>query len=312
MIPRITAYLDQGIYSKIRNIDHSWLGKTLIELGALPVFSDAHLTEMQNSGRPEEFAKVLEELNACYLRNPGAYHNSYHPIASFDIGQARARLASHTVESENYLKAFLPMLHHMLGGLRKTHLTEIATGSSAEIKSLVDSLLAASPDPPSENDLEKIKASILATEKNLLEWDIEKDKKSILKQREAVRKGDVLQGLPPLEKIDFLLSFLDEDQRTKFISIYPPSFALKRPLKNGEVTGFAFTLFGLGLIHDRKMYTGPRQEQRFAAQYRDAWHIEEASRCDIFLTADEGAFELAKATYAYSGFPTKVACLKFP
>jgi len=94
------------------------------------------------------------------------------------------------------------------------------------------------------------------------------------------------------------------------VELFPKKFALQKVLENGEMTGFAQTLFSLGLTKRKGIFSGSRQEKKFAAQFRDAMHIEEASRCDYFITFDQGASELAAASFAYAGFITRTVLLK--
>ncbi len=119
-----------------------------------------------------------------------------------------------------------------------------------------------------------------------------------------------MRNMDASEKVLHLLSKLEAKEQFQLTEKYPKNFAQHRILETGELAGFALTLFGLGLTKRKGIYTGSRQTQKFAAQFRDAQHIEEASRCDCFMTFDQGASELATSTFAYAGFQTQTLLLK--
>ena len=113
----------------------------------------------------------------------------------------------------------------------------------------------------------------------------------------------------PIDRVDHVLSMLNQQENDVFLTQYPRHFAQLRNLSVGEITGFAFYLFSLGLISRKGKFSGSRQLQKFNAQFRDALHIEEASRCDVFLTFDKDASDLAASTLSYAGFSTQVVLL---
>src|SRR3990167_5012200 len=98
--------------------------------------------------------------------------------------------------------------------------------------------------------------------------------------------------------------------RAKFSGNMPKNFARIKNLCNGDLAGFVMLLFALGLVKGKGVLAGKQQERKFSAQFRDAMHIEEASRCDCFITYDKDASDLAAATFSYAGFPTKSVLLK--
>lgn len=82
--------------------------------------------------------------------------------------------------------------------------------------------------------------------------------------------------------------------------------------ETGELAGLAFMLFMCGLVRDRRVKKGSAESRmkHFRGQFRDGAHIENAARCAVFITGDEGAARLARSLYAYSGIATKVVALQ--
>jgi len=139
---------------------------------------------------------------------------------------------------------------------------------------------------------------------SLASIDVSETWKALDDQVSAAREGDPMRDMDPIEKVRHVLSKLSEIEKFGFMDKYPEKFAQLRNLETGDLSGFAFALFGMGLTKRKGKFTGPRKSQNFAAQFRDAQHIEEASRCDCFITFDKDASVLAASTFAYAEFPT--------
>lgn len=113
--------------------------------------------------------------------------------------------------------------------------------------------------------------------------------------------------------VEFVFGLLDDPDRDEFLKLHPRGFwtdAVGR--EEGNLTGFAFLLFALGIVRDKRVSSKgrARREKHCLGQFRDCQHIEAASRCAAFITFDKGAARLAKATYAYAGAATQVICLE--
>ncbi len=269
-------------------------------------FSDVHIHEMWTN--QEEYTNLINELDAVFVRNPGQLHNRHNQICSLDPAQPEERFATYLELSSVYdaFEAMLAPIHHFLGGFREKSMIHIAKETQDEIAEALEHLFHEHP----HSDSSGLHSTLKEISMNLSSIDVTEGWRAIEDQVLAARHGDPMKEMDPIEKVKHLLSKLDETERCKFEEEYPEKFAQVRGLETGELTGFAFALFGLGLTKRKGVFSGPRQAQKFAAQFRDAQHIEEASRCDWFVTFDQGASELAASTYAYAGIGTNTILLK--
>jgi len=122
-----------------------------------------------------------------------------------------------------------------------------------------------------------------------------------------------LDAIPADQVVEFVLGVLDDPDRDELLKLYPRCFWTDaHGRKEGKRTGFAFMLFALGIVRDKRVSSKgrTRREKHFLGQFRDCQHIEAASRCAAFITFDKAAARLAKATYAYAGGATQVICLE--
>lgn len=269
-------------------------------------FSDVHIFEMQ--GNHEEYSTLLNELDAVFVRNPGQINRLYNPISSLDPAVPEERFAENFKFNSAYnaMEAMLAPIHHVLGGRREISMEQIADEAEANIAKELKQLLSSQSD----GDHTEIWKSLEKTTASLASIEAAKGWQKRDAQVSAARLGDPMREMDPVEKVHHVLSKLDETERPWFTELYPEKFAQLRVLKSGELAGFALALFAMGLTKQKGFFTGSRQEQNFAAQFRDTRHIEEASRCDVFMTYDQDARELAASTFAYAGFPTKTILLR--
>ncbi len=118
-----------------------------------------------------------------------------------------------------------------------------------------------------------------------------------------------LDEIPAKDVVSYVFSCLDDAEQTEIQQQFPPGFWSKpEDRKDGALAGFAFMLFFMGIVRDGRVRRKERKrrEKHFLGQFRDCLHIEEASRCAVFLTFDVGAARLAKAVYSYAGVATHV------
>ncbi|MDP2062986.1 MAG: hypothetical protein Q8J98_07760 [Phaeovulum sp.] len=122
-----------------------------------------------------------------------------------------------------------------------------------------------------------------------------------------------LDEMPDDEVADYLISCLDENDQAAIRKRYPPLFwADFKTREEGDLTGFAFLQFMMGLVREKraKKRDQQRRAKYFRTQFQDCRHIETASRCAVFVTFDKGAARLAKAVFAYAGVRTEVVHLE--
>ncbi|CUH86040.1 hypothetical protein [Thalassovita mediterranea] len=302
---QLVLYLDNCVFSELLKPGAIAMRRNFSALPHRIAFSDVHITEMRNNH--EEYSTLLNELDAVFVRNPGQVHERYDPISALDTAVPEERFANYFEFSPAY-EAFDEMLapmHHLMGGRREKSMDQVALETERAITNSLMNPLGFEPDGNSGEVSNALKSGT----ESLASIDVSEVWQTIDTQVSAAREGDPMREMDPGEKVHHVLSKLSETERRGFIEEFPEKFAQLRVLKTGELTGFAFALFGMGLTKRKGKFTGPRQTQKFAAQFRDAQHIEEASRCDCFITFDQDASELAASTFAYAGFPTQTLLL---
>lgn len=303
---QLVLYLDNCVFSELLKPDATAMRRGF---GALPhriAFSDVHIAEMRTNH--EKYSTLLNELDAVFVRNPGQVHERHDRISSFDPAVPEERFANYFEFSPAY-EAFTEMLaplHHLMGGRREKTMDQVATETERAVANSLMNLLGSEP---AGNSVELFNALKSGTE-SLTSINVPETWKAVDDQVSAAREGDPMREMDPIEKVHHVLSKLSKKEKCWFVDKYPEKFAQLRVLKTGDLSGFAFTLFSLGLTKRKGKFTGARQSQNFAAQFRDTQHIEEASRCDCFITFDQDASALAASTFAYAGFPTQTILLK--
>ncbi|MEX5561978.1 hypothetical protein SM764_01030 [Pseudophaeobacter sp. 1A16562] len=310
MKQQLVYYLDNCVYSKMLEPDFDWLLNSFLAGDNRVAFSDVHLEEMQDNCA--NYARLLQRLDALFIRNPGVLHGEYHHICSLDECDIERRFIEHADfrTANQALYAMLAPMQHLLGGQKDATISDIAEGTASEVSDLLSQLVGDHVDKISRSAVrEKIKAALAGSSEKLTSIDAEKSRLIVETQFQATRHGDPMRDMDPTEKVAHLFSTLDEESRDEIEEKYPLHFATKRPLASGELTVFSFLLFTLGLTKRKGKFSGTRQLQKFAAEFKDAMHIEEASRCDFFFTFDEDASRLAASALSYAGFPTQVVHL---
>jgi hypothetical protein len=297
-------YLDTCVFSNLLDPKYAGLLNALRKLPHRIAFSNAHIAEMQ--GNAEGYGRLLDDLDALFVRNPGDSSGHYHPISSLDPADTASRF--YDSDLLGFINAaFAAMcipLQHFMGGRREQDIDKIADLTHATMKANLEELLCAGTEGLITRLPERSYQQLCETTELIRSMDVLDGWRQIDSQLKSARNGDPMRNMSSKEKVEFLFSTVDAQMRLKFEEMYPKNFASKRALEVGEVGGFAALLFSLGLVKRRGIFSGPSQEKNFVAQQNDFAHIEAGSRCDVFLTFDKGASELAAASYTYAGFPT--------
>jgi len=312
------AYLDQNVLSGMREgepgSDH--LRGALNKMGAQGVmfaYSMVHVDESRASDRPEAFVEALNAISAWYIE-PQAPDD--HRVA-LSSGRAEELIladrdllheASRTME--NLLK---PMQFAMgwLDGVDATSLREELTDGVNKLWGVLEvELLEDNWTQLTDGKRAMLEAiSDIPLEKVRREAEVSFDRiRARLPENYAQ-----LDAVPADQVVEFVFGLLDDPDRDEFLKLYPRGFwtdAVRR--EEGNLTGFAFLLFALGIVRDKRVSSKgrARREKHYLGQFRDCQHIEAASRCAAIITFDKGAARLAKATYAYAGAATQVICLE--
>lgn len=305
---RPLLYLDNCVFSSMLEPSGRELKEFFRDFPCLVVYSDIHLLEMQHNA--VQYCNLLTELDAVFVRNPS--DTRYHPISSIEPGEPHIRFSHHSEFASAFatLEAMLYPLRYLLGSRRDVEMEEVARVTGARMKSSLSDLFATIGEGEFKGLSSIFNADIDEITTEMQALDVSKNWDKLDAQRRRARNGDPMRAMTSIEKIGHLFSTITESERAEILGMFPENFARIKNLCNGDLAGFVMLLFALGLVKGKGVLAGKQQERKFSAQFRDAMHIEEASRCDCFITYDKDASDLAAATFSYAGFPTKSVLLK--
>jgi hypothetical protein len=323
----VPIYLDQNILSHLREgrsakEELSRMFRKLEENHAVFVYSMTHVDECRDSSQPEAFVQVMEEL-PVYLME---FQKASDQQATLSLGRARELLlepADGTHHVRRLMEGLLHVMHFASGWLGDAEAQSIKDEMAAETEGFwatlrhdVDLVLSGT------EVYEQAKRTLIAAQdesasviKNLpFEQAREEWKDGWAKLRERLPASFAqLDEVPDEQAVSFVFSCLDERDRELTQNQFPKGFWSESEMREtGELAGLAFMLFLCGLVRDRRVKRGTNESriQYFRGQFRDGVHIENAARCAVFVTCDEGAARLARSLYAYAGVKTKVVELK--
>ncbi|WP_425085665.1 hypothetical protein [Ruegeria profundi] len=319
------VYLDQGPISYLRRSQSgcAQFSEAIERLeGCAITFSDTHVCEILRSNRPLEFIEALEEIGAYYLppvtslpkienRSTVLKANIVRDVIPEEIDFT---LKSH-LASENILR-LLAALHMGAGFLDvDKEREEILHSIDAYIEAFSQEMhmICESEFDPSEI-VEKVRSQFEPVKNEINDLSVSqldaeaRDFYREFKNQKPKSQAE-LDQIPDDEIAEYLLSKLPDSGWID--SFYPRDFG-RAEIEAGSIAGFAFLLFSLGVAAFKRPRKGgqSRYLDRFINQFRDCEHIENASRCHVFLTGDSPAARLARATYSYAGLPTEVLKLE--
>jgi hypothetical protein len=294
------------------------------ELGAIPVYSSVTVDECRAYlGNQERTVELLDRIDAGYIEREGATDETI----AVSLGRARELILA----PEDMEHSAKRMMERLLGAMRfgigwltpdEADVLRIeALKENAEFWQRFDAEFADAEDVLIAADLVAIadvaRLAKTGMDKNIHDLFMQAPPAVELQKIEDLRRRvqarhQVLQAMPADEQVAYLLTFLSPEDRDHLSKAFPSGFWADPSLReDGNLAGFAFMLYCIGLIGHRKARSGSLNKRmaRFLAQFRDCQHIEEASRCGAFLTVDQGGAQLARAVYAYAGVKTEVICL---
>lgn len=312
------AYLDQNVLSRLRKGEpgSDLLRSALNKMDAqdvMFVYSMIHVDESRASGRPDAFVEALNAISAWCIE-PRTHEDQRVALSSARAEELiladRDLLHEAARTLENLLK---PMQFAMgwLGGVDATCLREELVEGVNEFWGALEREL------PKENRVQLTggKRAMLDAISGI---PLEKvrGEAGVWFDRIRARLPEnyaQLDAISADQVVEFVLGHLDDPDRDGFLKLYPRGFWTDpRGREEGDLTGFAFMLFALGIVRVKRVSSKnrSRREKHFLGQFRDCLHIEAASRCAAFITFDKGAARLAKATYAHAGVATQVILLE--
>lgn len=278
------------------------------EVGGIFIFSQAHVEECKASRRPQEFVRILESLDAYYLRSwdDTQFKQTLESKRASDLILAPPDATDLLVRQFSDSINVLNFAIDGLGSLEADSvLNEIANDLESawiEMSQDIPFLFRWAFDAKREEAINLIRNFPAQQFRDqMAPW--KKAFRSRLPQNLAQ-----LDNVPAEKVIDYMVGLLDDESKSGFVQEFPRDFLKRESHSFGVLTGFAFMLFALDLVRDKRTKSGilSKRHQHFLGQFRDCQHIEYASRCDVFLTNDKGAARLAKSIFSYAGTQTAV------
>ncbi len=309
---RFSVYLDQNLLGHLihgaaaRQELLAYLNK-LKDRGAVFVYSNVHVEECRAYAKPEEYADVLDEIQGHHI-----LPNNHLPQGlQTELGSAHDLI----LKEENFAEKSTALLDE-INLISQFCLGWLGEADAADLKDELALKIEYWAQEVERETLGLVQSSRVSEEMltSLNSLDIAKIKQDgqiqyALTNREWTAIRGQLDVLVPEQVADFVFSKLDEKTQTYLLDMFPKvSGRNGEYLQSGTLTGLAFLLFIRGVGWDGRVRrnTQMKRRKRFQAQLRDCRHIEEAAFCHCFLSDDEGAVKLAKATYAHAGISTLV------
>jgi hypothetical protein len=312
------VYLDQNILSKLREDDPAsddlrGILNQLSTHGAMFVYSMIHVDECRASGRPDAFVRALDALSAWFIE-PCAAGDHRVTLSHGRADELILASSDITHEASRRMEDLLKPMHFAMGwldGLDATSLREEMVQGIDEFWGVLEGGL-----PSEMHDwLIEGKRSILEAINGMPLEQVRNERNDWFERVRSRLPENYAQldAVPADQVVHWVFNRLDHADQEQFEKLFPRRFwAEVDGREEGGLTGFAFLLFTLGIVRDRRVSSKgrSRREKHFLGQFRDCQHIEEASRCAAFITFDKGAWRLAKAAYAYAGVETEVIYLE--
>ena len=284
----------------------------MAQKGAIFVYSMLHVEECRASDRPDVFVEIMEELSA-YLLEPA---NAADRELVLSARRARDLVLAErdcTDEAMRRMEDLLKPFHFAAGWLGEVEAQDLREEMVTEMDAFWTSL-EKEVEVPAYEVLRAAKDEMSQLIQNLPIQRLRDDSQEWLSKLRASLPTNYAQldEIPAEDIVSYIFSCFDEAEKRQFQRQFPPGFWSEiEGREEGALTGFAFTLFLIGLVRDRRVRKKNRtdREKHFLGQFRDCNHIELAARCAMFVTFDAGAARLAKAIYCYAGVATKVVHL---
>ena len=314
---RIPVYLDQNVFSRLQPSQYARTDMRAVldivtNLGGVIVYSSTHVEECRASNQPDAFASILEDTSAYFMEPKDAAN----PQMTLSLNRARELVMAEVDQADRAMRRmedFLKVIQFVMGWSGKVAAHELVSEIVADMDAYWESLAT---EFPASVDwcFTAIKVEMAKLVKGLPLDSIRAEKEatfSKLRGRLPVNYAQ-LDAIPAEDVACFLISRLDDKEKPGFRSEFPRGFWSRvESRREGALTAFAFVLFAMGLVRNRKAKakSRSRREKHFLGQFRDCCHIEQASRCPVFITMDADAARLARAVYYYAGVSTKILLL---
>lgn len=309
-----SVYLDQNVYSrllageKLQGAVEVVLDK-LQDEGAIFVYSQPHIEEIQAAESWDAFVDVIEALPAYFLEPQQTQDPN--PVVKSGLirDQVYAEQDLATQGASLLYSLLLPIQfsQEWLGTINDQDL------QAEMVEAIKDFRRTLEEEIPSEYRSQidvGIYQMLLSVHKMPLQHlkSVGEAAYSQLRERLPANYAQ-LDAIPSEQVAEYVLNCLDPEVRDALTSEFPKGFWSSPDGRQfGGLTGFCFFLFMAGVTRERKVKSKGLSQRKhyYRGQFRDCQHIEIAAQCDVFCTFDKGAARLAKASYAWAGVKTQV------
>lgn len=312
---KLPIYIDQNVLSGLQE-DRAERQSLLDILEVMRrencflIYSDVHVQECRASSKPSVFADILAEISAYYFENA-------HDVSSLELTLKGANAHSLILRDRDVaedagklLERIMTPIQFSMGWLSDSDERELKTEMVEEVEEFFATVRSELPTGFRSEIKDGERAVVDQIES--LDWAKLSDDSmhAYGKLREKLPANLAqLDEVPANEVAAKVIAEFEGIERETIDEIYPQGFWCDPDKRQyGSLSGFAFMLFLMGVVRDRRVRKGAPQKrlQHLLGQWRDCQHIEIASRCQAFITFDKDAARLAKAVYAYSGTKTEV------
>lgn len=298
----IPFYLDQNVLSQLQpdcaqRSDMLGILNPVRDGGGGFVYSHIHIDEILASGRPEVFAAILEELDACYVTlKQGEFEvcqqTPHQVILEREDGSEKAGAAlMQALSLSQYALAWMPQAD------AEELVEELAKGIEEYVRTL-------EPLPSSQRHLLEKMATDVGAQIRGMNLNLLREEATTARQelREKLPKSQAeIDQIRDEDCVDFLFDCAGDSSIQR--SFPKHDWEIYRR-SDGSITGLAFMLYAMGLVRAKEAEKGAPKP--FISQFRDCMHIDFAAHCAAFVTFDRKAARLARAVYGYVGTTAKV------
>ena len=323
-------YLDQNVLSHLRSGKQArksllaWLIKLKNATNGVYVYSMTHVDECRGASHPEGFVEVMEELPVYLMEFENAWDTQY----TLDQGRERDLILEpedeiHQVSRQ--IEDISQVFSFASGWSNEKSAKKLKAEMTEEVDALWNDLIRNHDWDVFGTKIGYL-AKLLMEEwqekmseiiKNLALGRIKRDWEKVMTKLKQGLPGNLAQldEVPDKDAVSFVFSCIVENVKAAVERQYPQGFwSTLDGRKTGDLAGLGLMLFMCGLVRDSRVKKGSRDRrlQYFRGQYRDGVHIENASRCEFFVTFDKRAVRLARCLYSFAGVKTNVIALSVP
>jgi len=253
---RFTVYLDQNVLSALQpekgERDALLLTlRAMADKGAILVYSMLHVEECRASARPQVFVDIIEELSA-HLLEPGSASEKKVVLSPL---RARELILAERGAVDDAMRAmvsFLKILHFASGWLDDVDAKDLKEEMAAEVETFWTSLEADIPDDYLREEKYEMVKMVQGFPFQKLRGEGQEWQSKL--QASLPPNYAQLDDVPAENVVAYIFSRIRESSGEVMEDLFPRKFwSDVDSRQEGNLTGFAFMLFNMGLVRDRRV-----------------------------------------------------------